>query len=350
MRILINVPDLKLPGGVVALFNILKMDQYYPNISLFVIHNKLFSFLRIPYKYFSFSLNLFHTDVVHLNPSLDRKSFLRDSVFAWISILSSKKLIVYWHGWDEDFEKEIKSSKFLNYIAKHTFLRAQATIVLGKLFESKLRSFGYQNKVYIETNTAESKHFGEMKPKTIEPDQTVRLLFLSRLEIGKGIYIAIETLKLLNQQITRFKVVVAGSGSEEKNIKELALKNKDIEWVGNVIEESKHRLLDSSHLMFLPSFSEGLPLTLLEGMMYGMPVVSRPVGGIPDIVKNGENGFLITSLSPKENASKILEIVESPGLYETMSINNINKSKLFEPQIVRKRIYSYYEEVYLMNN
>lgn len=346
MRILINVPDLKRPGGVSSLFNILLLDKYYTNISIFVLHNKLPSVIRVPYKYIEFILRLINTDIVHLNPSLDRKSFLRDSFFAWITLFFRKKLIIYWHGWDEIYEEKIRNSIYLSMIFKHTFNKAQASVVLGTLFEKKLRALNYKNSLFVGTNAADNKYIEDRLPKKIEKHEVVRLLFLSRLETEKGIYIALETLKLLNQQLKRFKLVIAGSGSEEQNIKEIALVNEDVEWVGYVAEKQKHEILLTSHIMLIPSYSEGLPLTLLEGMIYGLPIVSSYVGGIPDILKDDINGYLIKSHSPQEYAAKIVQIIETPMLYNLMTNNNQEKSKSFNPKFVREQLYSIYEYIY----
>jgi len=85
--------------------------------------------------------------------------------------------------------------------------------------------------------------------------------------------------------------------------------------------------------------------TLLEGIMYGLPLITRPVGGIPDIVVNGENGFLIKSLSPEEYAEKISHLVVNSDLFKQISTNNIKKSELFTPEKVRERIYNIYLNV-----
>lgn len=346
MRILINVPDLKKPGGVATLFNILKLEHYLPNTSLFILNNDQAFILRIPLKYIEFIFKIIKVDILHINPSLDRKSFFRDALFAWITLLLSKKLIVYWHGWDELYERKIINSIILSWIARHSFYKAHATIVLGTLFEQKLRAMGYKNNIYIETNSAENKFIKLHKHKYLKSGEQIILLFISRLEIDKGVYIAIETLKLLNKQFKNFKLVIAGKGPEEENIKNITYSSNDIEWKGYVIEEEKHKLLTSSHIMFFPSyFPEGLPITVLEAMMYGLPIVTRPVGGIPDIIRNGVNGYMIDNLSPEDNAIKIKEIVYTHGLYQRMSMNNIEKSKMFEPQLVRERIYSYYKNV-----
>ena len=197
MKILINVPNLTRSGGVATLFNVLKMEQYNPNISLFCLHNKQWKILRILTKYIVFAFRLNTIDLVHINPSLTKKSFLRDSVFAWITILFSKKLIVYWHGWEEKYEHKIIANKLLFWIAKNSFLKAKTTIVLGTVFKNKLRLMGYKNNIVIETNTAEDKFIENQQTKRIDNFLPIRLLFISRLESAKGVYIAIETLKIL---------------------------------------------------------------------------------------------------------------------------------------------------------
>ena len=193
MKIIITVPALYKSGGVTALFNILKMEQNYNNISLFIISSSLPTILRIPLKYIDFTFKLRGIDLVHLNPSLNKKSFLRDAGFAWITILFSRKLVVYWHGWELDYEEKIRNSKFLRFINKHTFLKANTTIVLGTIFKNKLIDLGYKNEIIIETNSAENKFITERVPKLITKKDKIRLLFLSRLELKKGVYIAIDT-------------------------------------------------------------------------------------------------------------------------------------------------------------
>lgn len=350
MRILINVPSLSRKGGVSSLFNILELDRVGPHLTLFEIHNNLVPFLRIPIKFIQFSFKLIGTDVVHLNPSLSRKSFLRDAVFAWLTLIASRKLVVYWHGWDDEYESKIKNRKLLSFIFSHSFLRAHASIVLGSKFENKLRKFDYKNSVFIETNTAENKYIKNNLPKTVHENSEIRILFLSRLETKKGLYLAIETLQFLNQTSKKYKLIIAGSGSEENNLQKIAQENTDWEWVGFVEEESKHKLLSSAHILFLPSYSEGLPLSILEGMLYGLPIISRPIGGIPDLIKNEENGFLIDSLDPKDFSEKIKKVAEDQELFLRISTNNINKSKIFSPDNVRKRLMAIYEFAYKTEN
>lgn len=79
--------------------------------------------------------------------------------------------------------------------------------------------------------------------------------------------------------------------------------------------------LNGLKILVLPSFSEGLPNILLEAMACGTPVLTTPVGAIPDIIKDGETGFLLKSNDPKHIAEKIIELLNKPELLEKVSTN-----------------------------
>ena len=87
-----------------------------------------------------------------------------------------------------------------------------------------------------------------------------------------------------------------------------------------MIRESK--VLQESHIMILPSYSEGLPNSILEGMLYGMPVISRITGGIPDIIHEGVNGYLSESFEPSIFTDFINLLVTDKELYRKMALTN----------------------------
>ena len=89
-----------------------------------------------------------------------------------------------------------------------------------------------------------------------------------------------------------------------------------------------------------------MPLTLLEGMIYGLPIITRPMGGISDLVIQGENGFLLESISFKDFLSQILLLVDNPITYKKISINNLEKSKMFMPSEVQNRLFSIYKNLF----
>ena len=341
MRILITVPELNRTGGVTTLFNSLKMEESYSNVRYFEVHNNLPGFIRIPYKCFEFLIRIRKFDIIHLNPSLNFKSFMRDSVFVWLSLLCNKKVIVYWHGWEEDFEKRISSNPFLRFIAQRSFLNAGASIVLGSLFECKLRGMGYLNEIYqqyIENKELKETYLINKQAKNISNAEKIKLLFISRMQPEKGIYIAIETLKLLNKDKDKYILIIAGTGSEDEKVQSLIKGREDIKWLGHIGGEFKLKMLDEGDILFFPTFyPEGMPLNIIECMLYGMPVISRPAGGISDIVKNGVNGYLTESKEPVVFENIINQLVNDPLKYNEISKNNLNSSYLFDPITLRKR-------------
>ncbi|MEH7521623.1 glycosyltransferase, partial [Priestia megaterium] len=124
--------------------------------------------------------------------------------------------------------------------------------------------------------------------------------FLAVLIKRKGILDLIEAsqkiiteLESKNKQV---EFVIAGDGELESTSKSLVEKlgvSKYFKFVGWVNNEQKQELLKESDLFVLPSYNEGLPLSILEAISYGIPVISTNVGSINEAVKNEENGYLI---------------------------------------------------------
>ena len=121
------------------------------------------------------------------------------------------------------------------------------------------------------------------------------VLFLGELGKRKGCYDIPSVTKMVKESIPNVRFVLAGAGSEsdEKNIKQLiedkGVRNNTV-FPGWVRGEEKDTLLRDADVFFLPSYNEGMPMSVLDAMGYGLPIVSTNIGGIPKIVHNGDNG------------------------------------------------------------
>jgi glycosyltransferase involved in cell wall biosynthesis len=84
--------------------------------------------------------------------------------------------------------------------------------------------------------------------------------------------------------------------------------------LGKKYNDDKYKIFQSSDIFVFPTFyhNECFPLVLLEAMMFGLPVISTNEGGIPDIVKDGETGFIVEKQKPKQLAEKIKWFIENP--------------------------------------
>jgi glycosyltransferase involved in cell wall biosynthesis len=144
----------------------------------------------------------------------------------------------------------------------------------------------------------------------------VKALFLGFLIKSKGIYDMIEMAKKFERDNLPIKIIIGGKGEEEKNflqkIKDENLSN--LEYLGWVSGEQKINLYKGSDLLLLPSYKEGMPMVILEGMSFGLPVVSSNIAGIPDMVVDGENGYLLAPGDIDGYVEKITKMVQDPSL------------------------------------
>ncbi len=122
-----------------------------------------------------------------------------------------------------------------------------------------------------------------------------RILFLGVLIQRKGVEDLLRAFAKIKPE--KWRLVLSGSGPEEESLKKLA-KNLGIgdrtDFPGWIDGQRKRDLLESSQILALPSYNEGLPIAILEAMSFGLPVISTTVGDIPAYVRNGENGILVS--------------------------------------------------------
>lgn len=129
----------------------------------------------------------------------------------------------------------------------------------------------------------------------------------------KGVDVLLHAIKLLGDKISR--VAVAGEGILKNELialrDQLGLQEK-IDFLGNVNQVGE--LLEQSRIFVMPSRYEGLPIALLEAMSKKKPIIATNVGGIPEVIKDRENGLLIPPENPEVLAEKLELLLNSPDL------------------------------------
>ena len=113
-------------------------------------------------------------------------------------------------------------------------------------------------------------------------------------------------------------VILTGT---RKFVKENSFETK-VSVPGWISVDQKLVLLKEADIYILPSYQEGLPISILEAMSAGLPIISTPVGGIPDAVTDGENGYLIEPGDSEALASKILFLSENHNVWEKLSLQS----------------------------
>ena len=124
----------------------------------------------------------------------------------------------------------------------------------------------------------------------------VRVVFMGWIDRKKGVFDLCEAVLRLKRQGLALSVLICGEGEHFTELESWIKANglcADVALLGWVFGEEKSDVLASSDILILPSYSEGMPNAVLEAMSYGLPVVASRVGGIPELVKDGESGLLV---------------------------------------------------------
>lgn len=357
-RILIHAPNLQTPGGKQTYYAAV-MDHFKSDIEFFFYgangqkESKFQTISRMCKDYFLFYKKVKHEkyDLVHLNPSLNVKSFFRDSIFALICSLLNVKTLVFWHGWNWDFER--KYIQKMQWYFRWTYGKSDAMIVLAKEFEKRIISYGYNKKIYLETTVVDDTIFNlvNSKNKSFVPknNEYLELLFLARLEKEKGIYEAIDSFEIVQKTYPNTILNVAGVGGELEAAKSYVTKKEisNINFMGWITGKQKAEALNKAHIYILASsHGEGMPISLLEAMATGTPVVTTDVGGIKDFFEPDQMGLITKTNDAPYLAKQLESLIEKPQLMQAMGKFNIQYAKeRFAPNMVTQRIESIYDDL-----
>jgi len=281
--------------------------------------------------------------LVQTSTSLDDISVIRDCIFILVSSFYETDVIVFYRGWKKTFQNKLENTFIETF--KKIFFKAKYSIVLSSEFKDKLIEWGYTKPVYVETTLVDSELVKDFNPDSIEKKYSdivaPKLLFLSRIEVAKGVYETIDTFVLLQKKYRNIKLTIAGDGLEEANIIKYIDDNniKNINITGHLTGPEKINEFMTSHIFILPSYTEGMPVTVCEAMAFGLPVITRKVGGLRDFFVNGENGYFTDSKDPKHFYELIDSLFTNPVLMQKISRNNHEYStKRFLSSNVAERI------------
>ncbi len=298
MRVLITGPDLSVPGGVAAYCRSVHAclggcATYFP-VGARGGEGFARGLLRLVRDYAGFTrrVALGGFDVVHLNPSFAPKALVRESLFLLISKLFRKPVVVYLHGWVSECEQAVRR-RYLRPFRAFAGM-ADAFVVLAESFRRTLEEFGIRKPVFVEATVCDACPFCDGESSAAHSAAGCTLLFLSRIDKGKGARETIDAYALLKPRYPGLKLVVAGDGPELTGLRRHAAARGavDVEFLGHVSGQAKHDAFARSHVYVMPSHGEGMPVSVLEAMAHGLPVVTCAVGGIADFFVHGEMGLL----------------------------------------------------------
>ena len=286
-------------------------------------------------------------DLVVLNPSILSKAFFREALFARQLISKEIPFISFFHGWDLDFEKKV--DKYFINLFLSTFGKSEKIITLSPEAKKKIIHWGYEGEVVVETTIVDSQLIGdytfEERRKQIVTDKTIKILFLARMERTKGIFELIDAFNELQKESPNVELVLAGNGTAYEEVKEYVSSMSNIKMLGHIEGEDKAKVFKESDIYCLPSYSEGLPVSVLEAMAFGLPVLTTSVGGLRYFFKEGKMGY--TSIPQDRDtllhALKML-ILNQEKMLEIAKFNFDYAQEYLMSDNVAKRVFKHLSE------
>jgi len=138
--------------------------------------------------------------------------------------------------------------------------------------------------------------------------------YVGALRKCKGPHLLIEAIPYILKEIKNITFLIVGDGPLRETLKRMIKEyniEKNVKMIGRVSHSDLTYYYNQMRLLVVPSFTEGLPAVILEAMACGVPVLATPVGGIADIIYDGENGFLLKSNHPQEIAKRVVELMKN---------------------------------------
>lgn len=304
---------------------------------------------------FAFLLLKKEHDLIHLNPSLNYRSLVLHYLLLTVAnIFSSKPKLIFFRGWDEKIANSMINGLFIGKIIKYFLLKANYYLVLSKKISNQLISAGFPaEKISTTSVMVNVDEFDNYRFLRKNLKNEIVILFMSRIEKNKGIWLLIDMLKWWNNYHSskKIKIIIAGHGSESGSLKSYVKQEhlqESVHIFPFVHGEKKFKLFKEADLFIFPStHSEGFPNVVLEALAAGLPIIYTPVGALNEILTEA-NGYRIeiNNLSGISLGQTVLDLYNNYEKRKEMSHSNVKMVKeKYDTSIVCSNMLSFYKKL-----
>ena len=335
-------------GGIGAVLEI--YSRYYDHFKFLPTYqvgsslHKLHIFIENIFLFVKLLITDRRIKIIHIHGASYGSFYRKFAIFYIAKFFFRKKIIYHIHGarFDQfllgapkpDGKKQILPwlpKILIGYMLKNIDIMICLSISWQKYF---IESLNFpRDKCFILNNVIENSRM-TLKSKINSP---IKIVFLGEIGPRKGIFDVIKVIKK-NKEIFSNEILlqIGGNGNIQELKSEIKLNqlNNIIEYIGWVNGEKKVEILTNADILILPSYAEGLPISILEGMSFGLPIIASNVGGIPEIVTDNVNGKLIEPGNLKQIELAILFFIENKHKIIDYGRNSCEIAKKYEPNDV----------------
>lgn len=347
-QILTIGPDYKKMKGGIASVIAIYSDKVRPfNFIASVSDQRMLvsflSFFFVPLKLILHLLLNQKIKIIHIHGASNGSFYRKYILFLIGKYFFSKKIIYHIHGGKYHLFYD-NASQLLKKAVSHMVDNVDCIICLSESWRRYFLKEFSPSKIMIVKNMVEENAFNRDR----YTGKIINFLFLGNIGPGKGIFDLLNiVLQHKDTYHNKLKLYIGGDGDIESVV---AFINEHklgdlVEYVGWVSGDKKKILFQEANIFVLPSYNEGLPVSILEAMSYQMPIIATSVGGIPEIVKNNHNGFLVSPGNFEDINNAINMYLNNKNLINEHGMNSLEMVKDHYPAPVIKQITDLYAEL-----
>lgn len=285
-------------------------------------------------------------DLVHIHTSEPPSAF-RKVAFMWWAKLWRKKTIVHFHS----FSPETTIRGRYSFLYRYLFGNADRVVVLSEYWKREVQKEIPSAKLKVIYNPCLA-HVSKLSAEFADYDGPMpkahSILYAGTVNKRKGYADMVMAFAQIAKRYKDWQIVFAGNGQIENGKKlaeELGISNQTL-WLGWVSGADKDRAFQEATVFCLPSYAEGFPMSVLDAWSYGLPVITTPVGGIPDVAKDGENMLLFNPGDVNGLAACMERLITDKELRDKISRASIEFARTtFNIATINNEVEILYEEV-----
>ena len=229
-------------------------------------------------------------DLVHVHMA-SRGSYKRKKVFMDAAFKRNIPVVLHLHGSEFSVWFERECDEIRRNQIRDTFHKCAAVIALSEEWHDYLLA----NEICEEGKLSVLHNAVPVPEVPCEPCSHQDVLFLGRLDARKSPDVLLRASRKMLEQHPDAKLLFGGDGYPERYkalAEELGIADR-CEFLGWTTGDEKEALFERAGIYCLPSKNEGMPMSVLEAMAHGIPTIATPVGGVPQVIEDGVNGFLV---------------------------------------------------------
>lgn len=268
---------------------------------------------------------------IHVGANL---SIYRKLPFLFAAHALQRKIVTHFHAGDFA-EYYARQPRFGQWLIRGGLQRSDCVLAVSESLRTVLKSFLARTQIHVIPNGIALNEFASAVRHNTSTaragENIVRLLFVGAMGRLKGERDLLYAIQSLSEQYPMLRITLLGHGAEtvEDVIAETGLARL-IEHVGPVKLTDRARFFQEADFFVLPSYAEGMPISIIEAMAAGLPIVATRIGGIPELITENHEGWLVEAGDIAALTERIAFVLDHPQLRSQAGANALNRAQQFD--------------------